>query len=64
VSHVSECIDLYAYDCEVSDYWFSRMLHEAIEKDAAEGHATGAARQIARLRAQLEGKTLGMQVAW
>lgn len=53
MSHTAECIDLYAYDTEVSDYWFSRMLHEAVEKDAAEGRAVGAARQIRVLREQL-----------
>jgi hypothetical protein len=33
MSNVSEVIDLYLYDVEVSDELFRRLLHDAIERD-------------------------------
>jgi len=33
MSNVSEVIDLYLYDTEVSDDLFRRLLHDAIERD-------------------------------
>ena len=33
MSNVSEVIDLYLYDVDVSDELFRRLLHDAIERD-------------------------------
>jgi hypothetical protein len=39
VSHVSEVIDLYLYDLEVSDDLFRKLVLDAIDRDLDQLHA-------------------------